>query len=100
MPFATFFLALFLSLPAYAAEPAPQPWATFEPQWMQVFGRDSVQIVDKGDAKTYILDQGVTATFLLESGNVQSANFLRSGCSCALYERHSANYPHHAWQKC
>lgn len=72
MPFATFFLALFLSLPAYAAESAPQPWATFEPQWMQVFGRDSVQIVDKGAAKTYILDQGVTATFLLESGNVQT----------------------------
>lgn len=65
-------LLLFLSMPVQAVETTPQPWATFEPQWMQVFGRDSVQIVDKGAAKTYILDQGVTATFLLESGNVQA----------------------------
>lgn len=44
----------------------PQPWKDFEPVWMENFARDTVQSIDKGKRKVYVLEQGIIASFYLD----------------------------------
>lgn len=47
----------------------PQTWENFEPVWMENFARDTVQVIDKGKRKIYILEQGIMANFYLDDAN-------------------------------